>query len=275
LISIVYITSRPNPAIKWFFDSLRNEIGNSNNGSWDNIRVVVVDFWCQEMPDLQWDKQQVEQRKQQFRQMCSASDYHHVPPKPTVWQGKYKLTPKHYFDAANSRNTGVCLAPDGHIVFVDDLSVLKPRWLVRVKQHVKAGVVACGAFEKVKKLMVENGGIVSYEKFAPGMDSRMKTVTTWEPKECPPNWTFGCSIVIPVELLLKINGYPEALCAGMGYEDSITGLVMQKQGAKFVFDPVMVTLEDEDMHHNRTLFSQSANRCHTSTMTLDLTTEAI
>lgn len=246
-LTIVYVTSRPNPAIKYFFDSLKNEVAND----WRDIRVVVVDFWAQPLPDLQWEPISLSQRKDLFRSWCVAPDYIHVAPKPTVWQGQYKLTPKHYFDAGNARNTGVCFARDGYIVFVDDLSVLKPRWLHRVRQHEKTGVVCCGAFQKVKRLIVENGGVVSFDYHPQGLDSRMKNITTWIPKKCPPEWAFGCSLGMPVEALLKINGYPEALTAGMGYEDSITGVAIAKHGYEFVFDPVMMTLEDEDLHHNQ------------------------
>ena len=41
-LTIAYFTSRKNPAIKWFFDSLNRETG----GDYTKIRVVVVDFWA-------------------------------------------------------------------------------------------------------------------------------------------------------------------------------------------------------------------------------------
>lgn len=247
MTTIVYSTSRPNCGFQWFADSLKNEC----QGNWTDTRVVVVDFWAQVMPDLDWGHNMLAQRKAQFRAWCACPEFIHVPPKPTVWQGVHKLTPKHYFDAGNARNTGLCLAPDGHVIFVDDCSVLKPRWLFRAKLSLQRDNVVCGAFQKVRKLKVENGKVISFDHYGPGLDSRMIQIRNWEPIPCPPAWAFGCSLGMPVEALLKVNGQPEGLCAGMGYEDSITGEAIAKHGYRFIYDPVMMTLEDEDLHHNQ------------------------
>ena len=47
------------------------------------------------------------------------------------------------------------MSDDGWIVYVDDLSVLMPGWWEQVKLAMAGNYVACGAFRKVNKLVVE------------------------------------------------------------------------------------------------------------------------
>jgi hypothetical protein len=131
-------------------------------------------------------------------------------PKPCVYQGAHRLTKEDWFAACNARNTALCLAQDGHIAYADDLSVLMPGWLAAVREATK----------------VPN------------------TIT----QPCAGNWMFGCSLVAPVQAFLDINGWPEALCDGLGMEDVIAGIMLAKKGYQFRYDRRMLTYESEELH---------------------------
>ena len=121
MLTIAYMTHRKEPLIGWFFDSLDNELG----GQYEGVKVVVVDFYAQ--PCDGWTEEDVEKRKAKFVEL-SKTDVLHVPPKPSVWQGPHRLTKVNYFAASSARNTAICLAEDGYVVFMDDLSVIMPGW---------------------------------------------------------------------------------------------------------------------------------------------------
>lgn len=172
----------------------------------------------------------------------------HTEPKPTVWQGRYRLTSQDYFAASNVRNTGICHAEDGHIAFVDDLSVLMPGWYESVKECMVSDYVMLGCYKKVLKIIVENGSAVSWLDFAPGVDSRLYRVNGCGRLECAGSWLFGCSFCAPIEALLKINGFDED-CDSVGGEDYVAGIMMQKFGYRFMYDTRAMTLESEEFHH--------------------------
>lgn len=68
---------------------------------------------------------------------------------------------------------------------------------------------------------------------------------------------YGCSLVAPVEAFLSINGFPEALCDGMGFEDVIAGIMLAKKGYSFQYDCRMLTLEDDDLHSQLPIMKRS------------------
>jgi len=226
-ITFSYLTNRKNPRIEWFIESLHRQIAVM----FRSHQIVVVDTYKDERP---------------LNIECASLV--HVKPKPCVWQGEFKLTKEDWFAASNARNTALCYAPDGYIVYVDDLSVLMPGWLQAVREGVETGKVICGSYKKVKNLKVENGVPTSYDEFTGGLDSRVRFAPT-NPFPCDGGWLYGCSCAIPVEALLTINGWPEDLCDGLGSEDSCCGLALQNAGYQFVYDQRMLTLESEEGHH--------------------------
>lgn len=227
-LTIAYITSRFDPKIEWFVRSLANQVKDD----WSGIRVVVVDFHRAGRP---YD----------FRQNDS---WYHVAPKPNVWQGEYKRTKIDWFAAANARNTALCLAPDGWIAYVDDLSVLMPGWLEHVREAMASNIITLGAYKKVKNLKVEEGVAVSYDEFPGGIDSRWGSGSDHGPVPAAGSWLFGCSLAGPVEAFLSVNGWNEN-CDGLGSEDYITGINLEKRGYRFQYDRRMLTLESEELHH--------------------------
>jgi len=224
-LTVAYMTSRRYPCWQWFFDRLRRQDGEQPN------RIIVVDLHQAERPNE------------------LPPHITHVPPKPTVWQGTHRLTTRDYFAAANARNTALCLAPDGWIAYVDDLSVLLPGWLAAVRQAMQTGYVALGAYRKVLGLEVVDGEVRSFVDHPSGHDSRWGWGKDDRAVRQGAGAFFGCSVAMPIELLLRVNGWDEGLCDGMGYEDAAMGLRLDRIGADMRYDRRMLTYESEEMHH--------------------------
>lgn len=227
-LTIAYVTSRKEPMFNWFLDSLKREL----NGNYSDVKLVVVSKWLDE----------------QFK-FAGGETWNviNVKPKPSVWQGDYRLTKDDWFAAANARNTALCLAPDGYIAYVDDLSVLVPGWLNSVRDAMNGGYIVCGAYKKVKNLEVDNGVIKNYEEYPAGNDSRWQ-YANGSPCPAEKGWLFGCSCAMPVEALLTVNGWPE-IADGVGMEDCCLGTTLVNAGYKMMYDRRMLTLESQEHHH--------------------------
>lgn len=232
VLSIAYMTNRREPHFEWFAQSFHRECG----GDYSGLKMICVDFWADTIPG----------RRERFQALCGMP-LTHIVPKPTVWQGPHRLTSVDYFAAANARNTALCVAPDGYLVFVDDLSVLMPGWLNEVRRAMAHNYVACGSYEKVLDLVVENGQVMSFTEHEPGKDARAKTYDGQEPFRCGGSWAFGASIGMPVEMLLSVNGYDEDNDS-QGGEDYICGIMLEKNGFELRYCPRMKTLESEELH---------------------------
>lgn len=238
-LTIAYLTSRWRPRIEWFFDSLALRLREVRD--LPDIKVVVVDY------------HHAKRAPGEFQMLADKNlkrPITHVPPKPCVWQGPHRLTNKDYFAAANSRNTAVCLAPDGWIAYVDDLSILQPGWLQRVLLASYHNYVALGAYKKLLKMVVENGKLISSEEHAGGVDSRWKSGSLSMAVPATGSWMYGCSVAMPVSALLECNGWLElGDTLGMGGEDYLTGMLIARNGYEFKYDLSMLTYESEEAHH--------------------------
>lgn len=239
-LTVAYITSRKEPRIEWFFESLARQVVLQ--------RVIVIDRFGR----VDWIKEkfvnaflaplQVEREKGN-----SVDDFITVsPPKPNVWSGAHRLTAKDYFSASNYRNTAVCLCKDPEIAFVDDLSVSGPNWWRSVVEAMQGNYIALGAYQKVKKLVVKDGKVESFEHFDGGVDNRIG-MTSQDVTPCGGNWCYGCSLAMPLEWLLSIGGWPEFV-DGMGFEDVLFGLCLQNNGYPMRYDKRMMTYESEEDH---------------------------
>lgn len=234
-LTIAYFTSRIEPRLYWFKDSLDRE----TRGNYDGIKVIVVDFWATSRDEI-------------FRSQLPPGAIH-VPPKPCVWQGPHRLTKEDYFAASNARNTAICLAPDGYIAFVDDLSVLLPGWLAAVRRAIAGGYIALGAYKKMRNLVVRNGDVESYEEFAGGVDSRWNKGDDMKPVSVGGAWMFGCSLAAPVEAFLQIEGFSE-LADSIGGEDYSAGMMLERIGHKMYYDRSLLTYESEEDHAQLPVF---------------------
>ncbi len=236
-LTICYGTGRKECLAKWFFQSLARELVSTPI----DISIVIVDYWAESEGRMDyWAK-------------CAEGvsiPYKVVPPKPTVWQGKHRLTSVDYFAAANTRNTALCHAPDGYICHVDDLSILMPGFLNAVKEAMDGGYIVFGAYKKMCKMVVEEGNLISHEPFAPGVDTRWKHGKEGAKIVAAGSWLYGCSMAAPVEALLKINGWDERCdCRGQGAEDYCTGIILERAGYPMFYDLRMLTYESEEHHH--------------------------
>lgn len=240
LLTIAYTTSRKEPQFEWVFSSLRRQLADETD-----YRIVVVDFWKDTRGGLM-----IEHGSLGFTAATKFPPDRiiHVTPKPTVWQGEHRLTKEDWFAQCNARNTALCLAAGSHIAFIDDLSVLLPGWMQCVHEAIAGNYVMCGSYQKVKNLVVEDGLVTSFDPFPSGQDHRINLAPKDKPSPCYGNWCYGCSNVMPVEALLSVGGYCEALCDGMGYEDTTCGRMLENAGYALKFDPRAITYESEELH---------------------------
>ena len=235
VLTICYLTSRVDCKIKWFFDSLRMQLPAP--GGTELPKIVVVDFHA-ELPG----------RREEFAAMWPYP-ITHVTPKPNVYQGPHRLTKEDFFAAANARNTGVCYAPDGWIAFVDDLSVLLPTWFDAVEKAIAGGYIGLGAYKKVRSLVVEAGKVVSCDEFPGGTDTRLNYLTG-ETNSCGGDLAYGSSLIMPVEAVLTVNGYPEDLTGCLSFEDVLFGICLGNTNKfSFRYCRNMMTYESEEDHY--------------------------
>lgn len=227
-LTIAYCTCRLNCCWEWFFESLSRQI----KGTEVSLNIVVVDFY---------------KTSRKLPECAKPFNVNHVEAKPSVWSGPHRLTTQDYFSAANSRNTALCLASGEFVSFVDDLSVLMPGWMAYVQEAMKhEHTITLGAYQKVFDLKVEDGVVTGFREDPNGIDIRNRKYKL-SPVSCRGEWHWGSSLVAPVEAYLSINGWDEN-CDGMGYEDVVTGQLLENAGWKFVYDPRMLTWEDQELH---------------------------
>lgn len=226
-LCIAYITSRLKPNIRWFYDSLRRQ-----NGAIDQI--VVVDGFA-DTPG----------RNEEFT--CDfTKDFVHTTPKPTVWQGKHKLTREDWWAVANARNTALCLCRCDWIALVDDRCVLLAGWLHAVKEAMAGNYAVFGSYEKRRNMIVEKGLVKDLGE-PDGQDVREATILTHRrgetPAFCPGDWSFGCNLALPLNWALHVNGYDET-CDGISMEDAMFGRMLENNRFALKYDRWMKVMQD-------------------------------
>ena len=217
-LTIVYITNRDEPRLDWFTASLMLQTHSQP--------IILV---------------------------VSPHNRHGVFPKPTVWSGPSRLTKQDWWSASNARNTGICLCQTDWIAFVDDRCVLMPGWLdcIRAAMSRPFPYVLCGTYEKRINMTVENGVIINPGTII-GRDSRAEYCETHyvkphgmkPPFKAPGEWTYGCSIALPLEWALNIGGFEEEHCDGLSGEDYVFGKMLENNGYPVMFEPRMKMVED-------------------------------
>jgi hypothetical protein len=217
-LTICYVTARKEPKIEWFFDSLTNQCQS------DNVNVVVVDTY--------FDKR-----------MYPYPKLHHygvnyLKPKPTIWQGEHRITREDWWAKCNTMNTGICFCDTEWIAFVDDRSVLSHGWLQCVQDSMIHNYAVCGSYEKRANIKVENGEIID-EGENLGSDIRRQFGTAVRTTD----W-YGGSCALPLEWCLRVNGYPEDICDGLGFEDIAFGLLLRNNHLDMRYDSRMRIIED-------------------------------
>jgi hypothetical protein len=259
-LSIVYITGRKTPLWEWWCDSFCNQVSADERS---NVQVTFVDslLWNNHIPigvehehaseirlldEAFYDPARV---KQLADVVAGRFHYQHIPVKPCVWQGPFRLTKENWFAASATRNTGIIFSRHEHICFADDLSVLMPTWWAAVKEAVARNDFTCGAYAKQKEMVVKNGALISYTEHPGGRDHRWNYGCDDRAVPGHASWTFGCSFVAPVSALLSVNGYDEN-ADSLGLEDSLLGIRLSNAGWRsFSYDRRLCTVESEEHHH--------------------------
>lgn len=217
-----------------FIEPLKKSINDTNCNI--PIQIIVVDGFLYECSDKA-------ARREYFASKIGAMDYIHVSPKPTAWQGEYKLTPQNYFAAANTRNTGAAYAKYDYIAFVDDLGIIANTWLPAVRDAMKLGQIHCGAYTKVKGMIYENASYGGGDE-STGRDHRLN-VYKKSISPCPGSHMYGSSFCMPKKIYFALNGQNE-MCSGIGGEDYDFGIRLERSGYTLYYNKLMFIHEYDD-----------------------------
>lgn len=216
-LTIVYTTSRFEPKVHWFLDSLDRETGRD----YSNTSIIIVDAGGK-MRDITDIKTQVQW----------------IIPKPTIWQGEHRITSEDWWAKCNAMNTGIALCDTEWIAFVDDRCVLAHGWLQCIQDSMIHNYAVCGSYEKRANMKVENGEVVDAGELL-GQDVRTQrgfphTTSDW----------YGGSCALPLEWCLQVNGFPEDICDGLGFEDIAFGILLKNNHLEMRYDSRMRIIED-------------------------------
>jgi hypothetical protein len=236
MLSIIFITFRTNCKFEWFIQSL---IRQTTEELRPLIQIIIVDGILDT-----YDENIINDRKQLFEELIdNMFEYVHISPKPTHYQGRYKLTDINYFAASNTRNTGVCFAKYNYIAFHDDLGCPSQTWLNNVIIGMNNREIYCGAYSKVNDMVVENGILISMTPYDKGIDNRLShyndTISL-----CENSHFYGSSFCMPLEDYLEINGMNE-MCDGCGGEDYDFGIRLKRNGKQIFYNKEMFIYESE------------------------------
>ena len=230
--TVAYFTSRREPHFDWFANALAWQAKDDL----PNIQLVLVDFYA-DAPG----------RKEAMAEHAPTSSFLHLPPKPNVWQGRYRQAKRDYFAASNARNTALIVADGSMFVGVDDLSVPVSGWWSQIKHAAHHRYLALGAFSKVRNLRVENGRILDFDLDPNGQDSRWSTGSDGGIVRSTGSALYGCNFAVPLETAIKVDGLCEG-CDAQGAEDYDFGIRLERAGLPVFFNRNMLTLESMEGH---------------------------
>lgn len=239
MTSLIYLTNRINPQFEWFTDSLCNQTTKEER---DNLEVIFIDYaLCKP-----FDHNGITRKELVELAVNGRFKFIHSTPKPNIYQGEDRKTQGEYFGAANARNTGIILSSGDYLAFVDDVSILMPTWWGAVKLAAAQKRIVCGAYQKHFDMVVENGVLKSSRFHQMGNDSRWGR-GNGTPVKITGAQLFGCSLGIPAQDLLQVNGFDE-ICDSIGGEDYHLGTRLNNAGKQIWYDRKMLTIESEELH---------------------------
>lgn len=224
-LTVGLTTSRKEPLIEYFFDSLAKQIEPH-----DKIDIIVVDYFKDDQ-----DRSASTARKfsNAFAVLPNVT-LQHVNCMPTIWQGKHQVTKEAWWAKSAYLNTIICLCKSDFVSFVDDRSWLGLAWLDSVERAMNSMYAVCGSYEKWSHLDLHNNRIVGGELL--GEDTR-------NPGLYPFDSYYGGSGALPLEWCLKMNGFP-MVCDGAGTEDSMFGVLLKNNGYPIYYDSDMRLIQD-------------------------------
>jgi hypothetical protein len=267
-ICIAWFTNRKTAKLRWFVDALTRQKTPE-----DRIELVVVDHYAPENWKTNVSRlngELLEGLNWELLVGAGIRITHHVTPYPNPYQGRFKITQEEWFNASAARNTAICLCRESHIVFADDLSCPMPGWLTSVKRAIATNRITLGTYRKVLQMVVTAGVVTSFTDHPSGHDHRVGVIAS-RPRQFPPvahglyaapkEWWYGCSVAMPIEPLLGVGGFLEAMSASQGYEDCAMSRMLSNNGHQFFIDTGMLTFESEELHHGPGQFFRRRDPC--------------
>lgn len=219
--SVCFITGRKEPRLDWIIDGIERQALPS-----DEIQLIVIDALGRPATEIG------------YRPIAAIVELVESKPKPTIWQGEFKVTHDEWWAASSARNTGLVLCDADYIAFVDDRAELGPSWLSAVRRGcMRRESVLAGAYTKL-----EDGKLT--------IDHRL----TSKPEglvNCGGGWLFGGTFALPLEWALAVNGLEEG-CDGLSMEDVIFGLNLQNAGYRIDFAADMLVNQERSAAHANT-----------------------
>ncbi len=158
-------------------------------------------------------------------------------PKPNIWQGPHRIMDRDWWAASNGRNTGIVLASHDYLCFVDDRCKPGPKWLSTIRKGASNSLpaVIAGSYDKLE-------GPPEARKLA--TDHRRSSSPNGR-VDCGGGWLYGCTLSLPLEWALRVNGFEEG-CDSLTGEDYIFGLMLSKAGYRIDFNTDLYVLLDRD-----------------------------
>lgn len=222
-LTIGIITSRPEPKIEWIMESLGRQRGDARVPV-----IMVVDSFAPRDLGVRVDL--------------------HVQPKPSLWNGKHRVTSQDWWAASSYRNTILCHAQTEWVMFLDDRCMVDVGMTQALEDAMAGNYAVFGAYQK-RHFMECEGGIITAEGVITGHDHRIESWRRYilgnvpVAMPSPPSWAYGCCLALPLEWALEIGGFEEA-CDGMSAEDTVFGAMLANNGREMRFDPGMKVIQD-------------------------------
>lgn len=213
-LTIAFLTGRAAPRLDWMIASLIPQLVAD-----DEIEILVIDMRTRRPEGLGTSAQPHANIRVRVES-----------PKPTAWQGRYRLTSCDWWAKSSAMNTAFVLCDMDYIAFVDDCCRLGPKWLETVRRgERKRKSVIAGTYDKIES------GVVT-------PDHRRVREPKGKP-DCGGGWLYGCTFALPLAWALEVNGAEEG-CDGMGTEDYIFGLMLSNNGRRIDFVPDMAVTQE-------------------------------
>lgn len=222
-LSIVTITARKDPR----FQDMADAIARSLRKHPCELEWVVVDYWA-------WfDKRRNETIR---RAVGERFEHQHLPPKPNPWQGPNRITRQDYPAPNNARNTAYIVATGTHIVGLDDCTIPVEDWLYYHQRFATYNKGLCGSYASVKDVKVEKGQLLFADEPIDYTDMRNQ-LHKEGPQVCEGRWMYGYNFSVPLNNLVKINGFDELFDGELGCEDIDVGIRLERAGLTFHYIP--------------------------------------
>lgn len=210
MITLVMCSARRDPGYKYIVESLLVNI--------DQLRAQFPDAQVEflAIDENIWHREK-EAREELAGLVKGRLDYRIEAPKPSVWRGPHRLTKRDHWDKQSALNTAACYAKHPRLAFFDDNAVLGDGWLL---SHVCRGpqdTAIAGSYKYWHPGVMVDGAHVSGYPHVPG-DHRLAAQEV--PGPCHPGWLYGGNMSLPLEVVLKCNGWEELLSGYGGLEDT-------------------------------------------------------